>query len=90
MKWDDLKILLAVGRSGSFSQAARELGLDHSSVSRRMLDLERRFRVRLFERRSDGLRLTAAGDEHVARASKAEVARAICDAVVALRAKVTS
>ena len=63
MKWDDLKILLAVGRSGSFSQAARELGLDHSSVSRRMRNLERRLRVRLFERRSDGLRLTAAGDE---------------------------
>jgi phosphopantothenoylcysteine decarboxylase/phosphopantothenate--cysteine ligase len=34
--------------------------------------------------------VTAAGDEHVERASKAEVARAICDAVVALRAKVVS
>jgi phosphopantothenoylcysteine decarboxylase / phosphopantothenate---cysteine ligase len=32
--------------------------------------------------------VTAAGDHHVERASKAEVARAICDAVVALRAKV--
>jgi phosphopantothenoylcysteine decarboxylase/phosphopantothenate--cysteine ligase len=34
--------------------------------------------------------VTAAGDEHVERTSKAEVARAICDAVVALRAKVVS
>jgi hypothetical protein len=34
--------------------------------------------------------VTAVGDEHIERASKAEVARAICDAVVALRAKVTS
>jgi phosphopantothenoylcysteine decarboxylase / phosphopantothenate---cysteine ligase len=34
--------------------------------------------------------VTAAGDEHVERASKPEVARAICDAVVALRAKVVS
>jgi phosphopantothenoylcysteine decarboxylase/phosphopantothenate--cysteine ligase len=34
--------------------------------------------------------VTAAGDEHVDRTSKAEVARAICDAVVALRAKVVS
>jgi phosphopantothenoylcysteine decarboxylase/phosphopantothenate--cysteine ligase len=34
--------------------------------------------------------VTATGDEHIERASKAEVARAICDAVVALRAKVTS
>jgi phosphopantothenoylcysteine decarboxylase/phosphopantothenate--cysteine ligase len=34
--------------------------------------------------------VTAAGDRHVERASKAEVARAICDAVVALREKVAS
>jgi phosphopantothenoylcysteine decarboxylase / phosphopantothenate---cysteine ligase len=34
--------------------------------------------------------VTATGDEHIERASKADVARAICDAVVALRAKVTS
>ena len=34
--------------------------------------------------------VTATGDEHIERASKAEVARAICDAVVALRAKVAS
>ena len=34
--------------------------------------------------------VTATADEHIERASKAEVARAICDAVVALRAKVTS
>jgi phosphopantothenoylcysteine decarboxylase/phosphopantothenate--cysteine ligase len=34
--------------------------------------------------------VTAGGDQHIERASKAEVARAICDAVVALRAKVTS
>ncbi|HET8537746.1 MAG TPA: bifunctional phosphopantothenoylcysteine decarboxylase/phosphopantothenate--cysteine ligase CoaBC [Solirubrobacteraceae bacterium] len=34
--------------------------------------------------------VTAGRDEHVERASKAEVARAICDAVVALRAKVVS
>jgi phosphopantothenoylcysteine decarboxylase/phosphopantothenate--cysteine ligase len=34
--------------------------------------------------------VTATGDEHIQRASKAEVARAICDAVAALRAKVTS
>jgi len=34
--------------------------------------------------------VTAGGDRHVERASKAEVARAICDAVVALREKVAS
>ena len=34
--------------------------------------------------------VTATGDQHVERSSKPEVARAICDAVVALRAKVAS
>jgi phosphopantothenoylcysteine decarboxylase / phosphopantothenate---cysteine ligase len=34
--------------------------------------------------------VTATADQHIARTSKAEVARAICDAVVELRAKVTS
>lgn len=70
MKWDDLKILGAVGRLGSFSQAARELDLDHSSASRRMRDLERRLGVRLFERQSNGLGLTAAGEELYKAASR--------------------
>jgi phosphopantothenoylcysteine decarboxylase/phosphopantothenate--cysteine ligase len=34
--------------------------------------------------------VTAAGDQHVERASKAEVARAICDSIVALHEKVVS
>jgi DNA-binding transcriptional LysR family regulator len=77
VNWDDLRILLAVGGSGSFSQAARELGLDHSSVSRRMRAMERQLAVRLFERRADGLGLTAAGDElYRAAARMAEQAHA--------------
>jgi len=63
MKWDDLKILLVVGRLGSFSAAARELGINHSSVSRRMRELENHSGQRLFERLPNGLVLTAVGDE---------------------------
>lgn len=63
MKWDDLKILSAVGRLGSFSAAAKELGINHSSVSRRMRELENHSGQRLFERLPNGMLLTAAGEE---------------------------
>lgn len=63
MKWDDLRIVGAVGRTGSFSGAARDLGLDPSSVSRRMRELEERLGVRLFERMSNSLALTPAGED---------------------------
>jgi len=63
MKWDDLKILSEVGRLGSFSAAAKELGLNHSSVSRRMRELENHSGQRLFERLPNGMILTAAGEE---------------------------
>jgi len=63
MKWDDLKILSVVGRLGSFSAAAKELGVNHSSVSRRMRELENHSGQRLFERLPKGLVLTALGDE---------------------------
>jgi DNA-binding transcriptional LysR family regulator len=63
VKWDDLRIVGAVGRTGSFSAAARELGLDPSSVSRRMRELEERLGVRLFERMSNSLALTPAGED---------------------------
>lgn len=63
MNWDDLRLLRAVGAQGSFSGAAAELGLDHSSVSRRMRAFEKRLGVGLFERLPGGLGLTAAGAE---------------------------
>jgi len=63
LKWDDLRIIGAVAEQGSFSGAARELGLDASSVSRRMRELEQRSGVRLFERMSNSLALTPAGED---------------------------
>lgn len=63
MSWDDLRLLAAVGRGGSFSTAAKELGLTHSTVSRRMRALEVGLDVRLFARSENRLVLTAAGEE---------------------------
>ena len=40
MDWDDLRIFLAIARTGTASEAARQLELDHSTVSRRLANLE--------------------------------------------------
>ncbi len=61
--WDDLRFLLAVARNGSLSAAARALGVNHSTVLRRVAALEESMGVRLFDKRPGGYVLTSAGDE---------------------------
>lgn len=58
-RWDDLKVLLAVLRAGSFSAAARVLAVEQSTVSRRIAALEAELGALLFDRSADGLRATA-------------------------------
>src|SRR5690606_1005803 len=59
--WNDLKYLIAVANRGSTLAAARELGVDQSTVQRRVAELETRLKLRLVERSPSGYRLTAAG-----------------------------
>ena len=61
--WDDLRVFLAVARAGSLSGAARSLGVNHSTVFRRIAGLEETLGVRLFERMPNGYALTPAGSE---------------------------
>ncbi|MCA0934136.1 LysR family transcriptional regulator [Vibrio alginolyticus] len=73
MNWDDLKIFLAVARRGSVSGASVDLGVQHSTVSRRLRAMEKKLGVRLVERIQGGYGLTLAGEklrttaEHVER-----------------------
>ena len=62
MDWNDLKIILAIGRAGSLAGAARVLELNHSTVFRRVNDIEKRLGVRFFERLAQGYVLTEAGE----------------------------
>lgn len=62
LDWDDLKIFLAVARAGNLSQAAKQMRLDHSTVSRRIAQLELCLGGPLFERRREGLRGTPLSD----------------------------
>ena len=54
-RWEDARLLLAIARAGSLSAAARVLGTDQSTVSRRLAALERAVGRTLFERGSRGL-----------------------------------
>jgi len=63
VNWDDLRIFLAVSRTGSVSAAARKLEVQHSTVSRRLQQLEERLGTRLVAKKRLGYELTAAGEE---------------------------
>jgi DNA-binding transcriptional LysR family regulator len=60
--WEDLQIFHAVATTGSMSAAASALGCQQPTVSKRMRQLESRLGAKLFERRTDGIALTAAGE----------------------------
>lgn len=70
--WDDLKFVLAISKAGSLARAARNLGVTHSTVSRRLAAMEERLGTRLFDRLPDGFTATAAGEEAVAAAERME------------------
>lgn len=72
MNWDDLKYFLAVARCGVVSTAAKSLGVNHTTVSRRISALEEKLGSRLFERGPNGFRLSLAGEEVVELAEKME------------------
>jgi len=72
MEWNDVRIFLAVARSGSFGEAARVLGVSHPTVGRRIKALEDEARQPLFRRTKDGLVLTDAGDNVRALAESME------------------
>ena len=63
MKWDDLKLFLAVYEQGSLSGAARLLKLGQPTLSRRIAELEEAVGDALFDRRSHGSSLTATGQK---------------------------
>lgn len=58
---DDLDVFVRVAQGGSFTKAARALGVPKSTVSRAVARLEDRTRVQLLERTTRAVRLTDAG-----------------------------
>ena len=61
LDWDDARMFLAVARAGQMLGAARTLGLNQATLSRRMAALEAALGAKLLVRRTHGSELTAAG-----------------------------
>lgn len=75
LDWDDVRVFLAVARTGSLSAAARTLAVNHTTIARRLAGLERDLGGRpLLERTADGYRLTSSGAAAMAEAERMEVA----------------
>jgi DNA-binding transcriptional LysR family regulator len=72
MDWDGLQVFLAVARTGRVSAASRRLGVEHTTVARRIAALEKALGVRLFYRTSRGYLLTPQGQNVVATAEAME------------------
>jgi DNA-binding transcriptional LysR family regulator len=71
-EWDDARHFLALHRTGSLSAAGRQLGVNQSTVGRRVAALETTLGVRLFEHSPNGYLLTDAGEQFLAHAERIE------------------
>src|SRR5215467_12289598 len=70
--WDDLRFVLAVARSQTFAEAARKLGVNETTVARRIDRAEQVLGARLFDRSLGRLRPTPAGAIVAGRAERIE------------------
>ena len=72
MNWDDVRIFLAVARSGQILGAAKRLGVNHATVARRLTAFEHDLNTKLLTRRTNGCELTHAGEEFLLAAERME------------------
>jgi len=72
MDWDNLRVLLAIGREKSLTRAARTLGVNQSTVSRKLFALEADLGTILFVRSKSGFAPTAAGEAAMRHAAEIE------------------
>lgn len=70
--WGAMESFLAIARAGRLTVAAQRLGIDHTTLSRRIKDLERALQTRLFERSVSGYVLTSQGERFLKAAQAVE------------------
>jgi DNA-binding transcriptional LysR family regulator len=85
---NDIMVFARVARERSFTKAAQALGMPKSTVSERVARLEARLGVRLLERTTRSLRLTASGSAYFAHVSR--IAQELEDADAAVTAAHTT
>jgi DNA-binding transcriptional LysR family regulator len=73
VNWNDLRYVLAISRGRTLAAAARLLGVDDTTVARRLTAMQDLIGARLYERLADGtLRLTASGERAALHAERIE------------------
>ncbi|WP_210247628.1 LysR family transcriptional regulator [Salinarimonas soli] len=70
LAWDDFRLVKSIAEARGLTGAAERLGVNHSTVFRRLGQLEESLGLKLFERHRTGYQLTAAGEEMQALASR--------------------
>jgi DNA-binding transcriptional LysR family regulator len=82
MNWDDMRVFLQVARRNSLTAASKQLGLDPSTLGRRITRLEEKLSARLFARTPQGYDLTEAGQRLLDLAEQMEIAASAATAQV--------
>ena len=83
LSWDDFRYVKAIADTRSLAGAAEALAVNHSTVFRRLGQIEQQLGSRLFERGRTGYALTACGEQMV------ELAERMGDEIVTFERKVT-
>ncbi len=73
-EWTDIRFFLEVARTGRLSSAANRIGVEHSTVSRRIDHLEHQLGAVLFDRRRSGYSIAEAGRALIPHAEAMESA----------------
>ena len=63
LRWDDVRLFLALCRARTVGEAGRALGVDSSTVSRRLTALEEALTTSLFDRNHEGISATKAAED---------------------------
>lgn len=72
MEWSDLEVFLAAVRTGSYTAAGRQLGINRTTIGRRVEALEKSLGLPLFEKNPVGYAPNAAGARLLATAEAVE------------------
>ena len=72
LEWDDFRLVKIIAEANGLAGAAERLGVNHSTVFRRLGQMEENLGVKLFERHRTGYVLTTAGEEMTALAEQME------------------
>jgi DNA-binding transcriptional LysR family regulator len=83
LSWDDFRYVKAIADTRSLAGAAEQLGINHSTVFRRLGLIEQQLGLRLFERGRGGYALTPCGEE------MAELAQRLGEDIVTFERRVT-